>query len=124
MSQRGLSGTAWRIQSTTRAMIAPRAKQRRQPRSAGKIRSSRKSRLTALPNMVPSHQLLLMERSVQPRRRAGISSSMAELMAEYSPPMPMPVSARKAANIQKLTDRAERTVKNVYQPSDQEQLLS
>ena len=34
-------------------------------------------------------------RSTRPRTRAGISSSMAELIAAYSPPMPAPVSARK-----------------------------
>ena len=33
----------------------------------------------------------------KPRRRAGMSSSTAELIAAYSPPMPAPVSARKKA---------------------------
>ena len=37
----------------------------------------------------------LMSRSTWPRTRAGISSSTAELMAAYSPPMPAPVNARK-----------------------------
>ena len=49
-------------------------------------------------------------RSTVPRTRAGISSSMAELMAEYSPPMPMPVKNRNAKNIQALCDVAVRTV--------------
>ncbi len=38
-----------------------------------------------------------MAMSTWPRLRAGMSSSIAELIAEYSPPMPMPVKnlARK-----------------------------
>jgi hypothetical protein len=40
------------------------------------------------------------------RTRAGISSSMAELMAEYSPPIPMPVKKRKAKNIHASRDSA------------------
>ena len=35
-------------------------------------------------------------RSTRPRKRAGISSSIAELMAAYSPPMPMPAMNRVA----------------------------
>ena len=34
--------------------------------------------------------------STRPRNRAGISSSIAELMAAYSPPMPMPAMNRVA----------------------------
>jgi hypothetical protein len=37
----------------------------------------------------------LIATSTRPRLRAGISSSMALLIAEYSPPMPIPVSARQ-----------------------------
>jgi hypothetical protein len=33
--------------------------------------------------------------SIRPRCLAGISSSIAELMAEYSPPMPIPVTNRQ-----------------------------
>ena len=40
----------------------------------------------------------LMARSTQPRTRAGISSSIAELIAEYSPPIPAPVKNRAIAN--------------------------
>jgi hypothetical protein len=40
----------------------------------------------------------LIVRSTCPRTRAGISSSIAELIAEYSPPMPAPVSARQTVN--------------------------
>jgi hypothetical protein len=46
--------------------------------------------------MVPSQNEPLIVRSTRPRTRAGISSSMAELMAAYSPPMPAPVRNRQA----------------------------
>ena len=36
--------------------------------------------------------------SMRPRCEAGISSSIAELIALYSPPMPMPVMKRHAKN--------------------------
>ena len=36
-----------------------------------------------------------MIRSTRPRTRAGISSSIAELIAAYSPPMPAPVKKRQ-----------------------------
>ena len=41
-----------------------------------------------------------------PRRRAGISSSIAELIAAYSPPMPAPVSARERGERQQSSTRA------------------
>ena len=37
-------------------------------------------------------------RSTRPRTRAGMSSSIAELMAAYSPPMPAPVKKRQTKN--------------------------
>jgi hypothetical protein len=39
-----------------------------------------------------------MIRSTRPRARAGISSSIAELIAEYSPPIPAPVKKRAIRN--------------------------
>jgi hypothetical protein len=45
---------------------------------------------------VPSQNDPLIIRSTRPRSRAGMSSSMAELMAAYSPPMPAPVKNRQA----------------------------
>jgi hypothetical protein len=39
-----------------------------------------------------------MIRSTVPRTRAGISSSIAELIAAYSPPMPAPVKKRQIPN--------------------------
>ena len=47
-----------------------------------------------------------MIRSTVPRTRAGISSSMAELIAAYSPPMPAPVKKRQIAKIR--NERGER----------------
>ncbi len=41
-----------------------------------------------------------MIRSTRPRNLLGISSSMAELMAAYSPPIPNPVRKRKRKNHQ------------------------
>jgi hypothetical protein len=43
-----------------------------------------------------------MARSTKPRARAGISSSIAELMAAYSPPMPKPVKNRKTQKLNAL----------------------
>ncbi|MND04413.1 hypothetical protein D3C83_246690 [compost metagenome] len=45
----------------------------------------------------PTQKVPLMARSTWPRTRAGMSSSIAELMAAYSPPMPKPVTKRKKA---------------------------
>ena len=55
-----------------------------------------------------------MIRSTRPRTRAGISSSMAELMAAYSPPMPAPVKKRQTKNIAALEVNAVATVATRY----------
>jgi hypothetical protein len=86
----GLSGTLRRTSRMPRPRMAPRPKASRQPRlGANRFLSSSSDR--AAPNMVPSQNELLMIRSTRPSRRAGMSSSTAELMAAYSPPMPAPV---------------------------------
>jgi hypothetical protein len=51
-----------------------------------------------------------MSRSTVPRTRAGISSSIAELMAAYSPPMPAPVKKRQAAKNRNDSEKAVATV--------------
>src|SRR5436190_17133101 len=61
----------------------------------------RRSNRMPRPSMPPSQKLPLTIRSMRPRKLAGISSSMAELIAAYSPPMPNPVTARKRAKLQK-----------------------
>src|SRR3989440_8156040 len=45
-----------------------------------------------------------MIRSTAPRTRAGINSSIAELIAEYSPPIPAPVIARNRINHHTLNE--------------------
>jgi len=44
--------------------------------------------LIAAPSAAPIQKVPLMPRSTAARTRAGISSSIAELIAAYSPPMP------------------------------------
>ncbi len=48
------------------------------------------------PPAAPIQNEPLMATSTRPRYWAGISSSIAELMAAYSPPMPVPVKNRAA----------------------------
>ena len=79
-----------------RPKIAPSPKARRQPRSLAKRFSFSSSTDSAAPKAVPSQNDPLMMRSTRPRTRAGMSSSIAELMAAYSPPMPAPVKKRQA----------------------------
>ena len=58
-----------------------------------------------------------MIRSTRPRTRAGISSSMAELIAAYSPPMPAPVKKRQIKNSATLDVNAVATVATRYSAS-------
>ena len=51
-----------------------------------------------------------MMRSIRPRTRAGMSSSMAELTAAYSPPMPAPVRKRTRKKYQAENENAVATV--------------
>jgi hypothetical protein len=51
-----------------------------------------------------------MLRSTQPRARAGMSSSIAELIAAYSPPMPKPVKKRKIQKLYALHEKPGATV--------------
>ena len=51
-----------------------------------------------------------MIRSTRPRARAGISSSIAELMAAYSPPMPAPVKNRAMKKYSAVGAKAVATV--------------
>ena len=88
----------------------PIAKAARQPMVGGMIRGSSTSSDPAAPSAAPIQKLPLIARSVQPRRRAGMSSSIAELIAAYSPPMPMPVAKRNSANDAKFHDAAVASV--------------
>ena len=58
------------------------------------------------PPAAPTQKLPLMARSMRPRNRAGISSWIAELMAEYSPPMPAPVRKRNSMKLVKSQEKA------------------
>ena len=62
------------------------------------------------PAAAPTQKLPLIAMSTRPRLRAGISSSMAELIAAYSPPMPMPVRNRKTKKYQGANAKAVATV--------------
>ena len=91
ISQRGLSGTNRR--TSTIAMPRHRSENKAQTPSQllGNDTGIQQDDVRAdAPVADPSHQLPLIARSVCPRRRAGINSSIAELMAAYSPPMPAP----------------------------------
>ena len=67
----------------------------RHPRATAKWAGLSRKIVAAAPMAAPTQNVELMSRSTWPRTRAGISSSTAELMAAYSPPMPAPVRARK-----------------------------
>jgi len=62
----------------------------------------------------PIQKVPLIARSTVPRTRAGMSSSIAELIAAYSPPMPKPVRKRQNANDRKSNEKAVRTVAKRY----------
>jgi hypothetical protein len=89
--------------------MAPTAKPKRQPIVCRTFSSSTYERNAA--NAVPTHQLPLIASATRPRTRAGISSSIAELMAAYSPPIPLPARIRKIAKLQKFHASALATVK-------------
>ena len=74
-------------------------------RNLGAYSHASAGRASAEPMAVPTHQEPLIARSVQPRRRAGISSSIAELIAAYSPPMPNPVMKRQKKKNQGAKER-------------------
>ncbi|CAM5443677.1 hypothetical protein SANTM175S_10766 [Streptomyces antimycoticus] len=64
------------------------------------IRVEHRATESSDPPIAPSQKLPLITRSTRPRYLLGISSSIAELMAAYSPPMPKPVRKRKRKNHQ------------------------
>ena len=117
MSQRGLSGRNWRRSSTPTASVAPSPNPTRQPVSTAKYDGFRSTTDAAAPTAVPTQYDPLIARSTKPRTRAGMSSSIAELIAEYSPPMPAPVKNRAAANSQKLWVNAVDVVAMRYSAS-------
>ena len=113
-SQRGLSGTFRRTSSTTRPSTTPSPKHTRQPQKTG--RSLVAGTLIRAPTAAPAQKVPLMMMSIRPRCRLGISSSMAELIAAYSPPMPNPVRNRNRKNHQGANDSAVSAVEARYTP--------
>ncbi len=109
-SQRGLSGTSRRTHRIANASAAPSRKPTRQPSCGPSTRGSSSTRLSSAPIAAPIQKLPLIARLTRPRTRAGISSSIAELIAAYSPPMPMPVIKRQTANHAKSVENAVATV--------------
>jgi hypothetical protein len=101
ISQRGLSGRPRRRKMTITARAPPTTKAARQPISGSTTRGSSTTSEVMLPSAAPAQKVPFTAKSVAPRRRAGISSWMAEFTAEYSPPMPAPVSMRQSAKLQK-----------------------
>ena len=127
----GLVGAAVRDQPA-RALrhVAPhqqdRHRQHRAEREAGapapatgpSTRGSSSTRLSPAPSAAPIQKLPLIARFTRPRTRAGISSSMAELIAAYSPPMPRPVTKRHSAKKAKSGEKAVASVAaHVDQPA-------
>ena len=109
-SQRGLSGTVLLTRRIPSPSVAPSANEMRQPTSSAKIDSFRSTIEARPPIAAPTQNEPLMIRSTRPRARAGISSSIAELIAAYSPPIPAPVRNRIARNHHGVQEIAVRTV--------------
>ena len=89
ISHRGLSGTARRSTTITIASTGPMRKAIRQSRPGLMAPESRGTWIAAA-IAAPAQYVPLTAMSVWPRYRAGMSSSMAELIAAYSPPIPAP----------------------------------
>ena len=90
ISHRGLSGRLRRTKMMTTASSGPTRNDSRQPRFGANALSRMKD--TNVPMIDPAQYVPLIQMSVRPRYRAGIISSIAELIAEYSPPMPDPAT--------------------------------
>ena len=90
--------------------MAPMPKASRHPMLAGKFDVFRTTSAPAAPAAEPSQYVPLIIRSTRPRTRAGISSSIAELMAAYSPPIPEPVKKRVMKKYQGAKANAVATV--------------
>src|SRR5215831_39525 len=98
----------WRAAFALGAIMSVNAA--RQPSSGPSTRGSRSTRLTPAPMAAPIQKLPLIARFTLPRTRAGISSSIAELIAAYSPPMPKPVKSRKMKKLAKSNAKAVASV--------------
>ncbi len=94
------------MKRTPAPITAPIPKAKRQENAGEKAGVSRRKSDAPEPSAAPIQNVALTKRSTCPRTRPGMSSSIAELMAAYSPPMPAPVSARKMAKLAKFQENA------------------
>jgi hypothetical protein len=92
ISHRGLSGRLRRTKMITIARTGPTRNDTRQPTLGASAFSRTKD--ANVPMIDPAQYVPLIQISVRPRYRAGIISSIAELIAEYSPPIPDPAMNR------------------------------
>ena len=75
------------------------------------------------PRITPIQKVEPMTRLAVPRTRAGISSSMAEVIAVYSPPMPAPVSTRHSVKVARFQENAVAAVEQTYSDRVQKKSL-
>ena len=66
--------------------------------------------LAPLPSIAPNQYVPLIARSTQPRWADGMSSSIVELIAEYSPPIASPVAKRQMVKLQTSHENAVASV--------------
>ncbi len=90
----------------TRPRTTPMPKASRQPTSVANRAVFSRAIEAKAPIAAPIQKLPLITRSIRPRTRAGISSSIAELIAAYSPPMPNPVKKRQRKKNQAVQENA------------------
>ncbi len=112
-SQRGDSGTLRRTSRMPTARMAPRPNASLQPHSWLITVGSSSGMVSSAPPAAPTQNEPLIDTSTRPRYLAGISSSIAELMAAYSPPMPAPVRNRQAKYHIGVIENAVSTVATV-----------
>ena len=112
-SQRGLSGRLRRTSRMPTARTAPSPKASRQPSAGFTMLGSSSGIVSSEPAAAPTQNEPLMATSTRPRYFAGISSSIAELIAAYSPPMPAPVRNRATKYHMGFIEKAVSTVATV-----------
>jgi hypothetical protein len=99
-----------RTSRIAKPIAAARPNASRQPTLGANSDSFSSSSEASEPRIVPIQYDPPITRSTAPRTRAGISSSTAEWIAEYSPPTPAPVMKRQARNQTKFIENAVSTL--------------
>src|ERR1700723_1732548 len=90
---------------------------KRQLRVGGRNCRCSKNTEPSDPRNAPIQNVELTARSTCHRTRAGIKTSLAELMAAMSPPIPAPVRLRNRQKLQKLLENAVVALAQRYNPS-------